>query len=48
MDKLREPDARNEMLGVELDMSASMEGVVSVCNKQDKVEEIKAMLGNAG
>lgn len=43
-EKLREPEARNEMLGVELDMSASTEGVVSVRNKQDRIEEIKAML----
>jgi hypothetical protein len=43
-EKLNEPCIRNEMLGVELDLSDSDKGVVSLRNKQDRVADIRAML----
>ena len=39
-EKLQEPDVRAEILGVEIDLSQSGEGIVKVRNKQDRVEEI--------
>ena len=43
-EKLREPNEVNEMLGVELDLTDSKQGIVNIRNKQDRVEEIKTML----
>ena len=43
-EKLRDPNEVNEMLGVELDLTGSKQGIVNIRNKQDRVEEIKTML----
>ena len=43
-EKLKDPSPRSEMLGVELDLTESKMGCVSIGNKQDRIADISATL----